>query len=227
MTTEDALRNEHQRQAAAQVSVANVITSLRFCSALDWSQHFEAVSQVERVLQRDPAGVYGNMDFLTRDLYRQAVEELSKPSGEGQKQVAQRAVDRPAGTESGRAQDRGPVGYYLVGKGRPDFEASIGYQPRFARRARRFVFAHATAVYLGSIGLLTALLLVLGLAYLHDQGSSLWLRAAAVLLLSLPASDAAIALVQRLAARWAPPMRLPRQFPPIRRRGLWWSSPRF
>ena len=46
-------------QAAAQVSVANVITSLRLCSTLDWSQYFEAVSLVERVLQRDPAGAYG------------------------------------------------------------------------------------------------------------------------------------------------------------------------
>ena len=57
MTSEDAIRSEHQRQAAAQVSVANVITSLRLCSTLDWSQYFEAVSLVERVLQRDPAGV--------------------------------------------------------------------------------------------------------------------------------------------------------------------------
>jgi cyclic beta-1,2-glucan synthetase len=29
MTSEDAIRSEHQRQAAAQVSVANVVTSLR------------------------------------------------------------------------------------------------------------------------------------------------------------------------------------------------------
>ena len=55
---EEAIRREHQRQAASQVSVANVITSLRLCSTLDWSQYFESVSLVEGVLQRDPAGVY-------------------------------------------------------------------------------------------------------------------------------------------------------------------------
>jgi cyclic beta-1,2-glucan synthetase len=65
MTSEDAIRSEHQHQAAAQVSMANVITSLRLCATLDWSHHFEAVSLVERVLQRDPAGVYGSMDFLS------------------------------------------------------------------------------------------------------------------------------------------------------------------
>src|SRR3982074_832577 len=65
MPSEDAIRAEHQGQAAAQVSVANVITSLRLCATLDWSQYFESVSLVERVLQQDPAGRYGGMDFLS------------------------------------------------------------------------------------------------------------------------------------------------------------------
>src|SRR5581483_11713621 len=54
-TVEAAIRGEHQRQAADQVSVANAIGSLRFCSTLDWRQYFESVSLVEQVLQRDPA----------------------------------------------------------------------------------------------------------------------------------------------------------------------------
>ena len=38
-TTEDAIRAEHQRQATAQVSVANAIGSLRLCSTLDWREY--------------------------------------------------------------------------------------------------------------------------------------------------------------------------------------------
>ena len=83
-TAEAAIRGEHQRQAADQVSVANAITGLRLCSAIDWRQYVESVSLVEQVLQRDPAGAYGRMDFLSRDRQRQAVEELAAPSGEAQ-----------------------------------------------------------------------------------------------------------------------------------------------
>src|ERR1700730_12772462 len=93
MTAEDAIRNEHQRQAAAQVSVANVLTSLRLCSTLNWSDYFEAVSLVEQVLQRAPAGVYSTMDFLSRDRLRQAVEELAGPTGERQVGVALRTIE--------------------------------------------------------------------------------------------------------------------------------------
>ena len=39
-----------------------------------------AVSLVEKVLRRDPAGVYARMDFLSRDRQRQAVEELAEPT---------------------------------------------------------------------------------------------------------------------------------------------------
>ena len=136
------------------------ITSLRLCSTLDWSQYFEAVSLVEHVLQRDPAGVYASMDFLSRDRYRQAVEELAEPHrrGPGARGPA-RGGERAAGRgDAVRRRTRAAhVGYHLIGKGRP--------RPRDRRRlpsaaARSAAGAsssrHATGVYLGSIAVLTA-----------------------------------------------------------------------
>ena len=58
------------------------ITSLRLVSTVDWNRAVERVSLMEQVLQRDPAGVYGRMNFGSRDRYRQAVEELAEPSGD-------------------------------------------------------------------------------------------------------------------------------------------------
>ena len=162
LTSEDAIRREHQRQAAAQVSVANVITSLRLCATLDWSHHFEAVSLVERVLQRDPAGAYGSMDFLSRDRYRQAVEELADPTGEAQLRVGLRAVEsaRQAAEATSQADRAAHVGHHLIGMGRRDLEIDVAYRPEVRTRPRRFVFAHATAAYFASIGLVIALLIL-------------------------------------------------------------------
>ena len=83
-TVEDAIRSEGRHQAAEQAGMANLIGSLRLISTFDWSEFFESVSLVEQVLQRDPAGVYGRMDFRSRDRYRHAVEELAEPTGDGQ-----------------------------------------------------------------------------------------------------------------------------------------------
>ena len=47
LSPEDTIRDQGQRAAADQVSMANAITSLRFCASQDWSRFFESVSQVE------------------------------------------------------------------------------------------------------------------------------------------------------------------------------------
>ncbi len=208
---EEAIRGEHRRQAAAQVTVGNVISSLRLCSTLDWSQYFEAVSLVEGVLQRDPAAVYSRMDFLSRDRYRQAVEELADGTGEGQMRVALRAVESARqAAESGAAERAVHVGHHLIGQGRAELETDVAFRPGWLRRARRGLFAHAAPAYLGAIGLLTALLLGLGHAYARTHADSPWRLACVALLLLLPASEVALAVVQSLCARLAAPRRLAR-----------------
>jgi len=226
-TAEAAIRGEHQRQAAAQVSVANAIGSLRLCSALDWRQYFESVSLVEQVLQRDPAGAYARMDFLSRDQQRQAVETLAAPSGEAQVRVALRAVesarqaatagapaDSSAGSASSRARSRdhraAHVGYHLIDRGRRELEVDVAYRPRFADRARRFIFGHATPVYLGPIAIVTAALLIAAAAYARHEGGGVRVFAALALLLLIPAADIAIALAHRVIVWAIPPRRLPR-----------------
>lgn len=61
--------------------VANIILSMRVISELNWKDFFESVSILEKLLQQDPAGVYSDMDFKTRDLYRNKLEKLSYNSG--------------------------------------------------------------------------------------------------------------------------------------------------
>ena len=211
-TADETVRAEHQREAAAQVSVANVITSLRLCSALDWTKYVESVSLVERVLQRDPAGVHGRMEFLSRDRYRQAVEELADRTGEAQVRVALRAVEsaRLAAETEGTAARAAHVGDHLIGKGRRELEADVAWRPRAGQRLRRFAFAHATPAYLGSIVLTTAALAGAGAAYARHAGASTWMLVGVTLLLLLPASEVASAAIQRLVAHFVPPRRLPR-----------------
>jgi cyclic beta-1,2-glucan synthetase len=211
-TAEAAIRSEHQRQAADQVSVANAITSLRLCSAIDWRDYVESVSLVEQVLQRDPSGAYARMDFLSRDRQRQAVEELAAPTGDAQMRVALRAVESARqAAASGSAADRAAhVGYHLIDAGRRDLEADVAYRPRLGRRAQRLVFAHATLTYLGPVVTMTMVLLAASAAYARHGGASTRLLTALVPLLLIPAADVAIALAQRVFAWAIPPRRLPR-----------------
>ncbi len=67
---EQVVQFEHHRQAASQVTVGNIITSMKLLSMLDWHSFFECVSLTEPILGADPAGIYAQMDFATRNRYR-------------------------------------------------------------------------------------------------------------------------------------------------------------
>jgi cyclic beta-1,2-glucan synthetase len=211
MTAEEAVRSEHQRQGITQVSVANSITSLRLCSEIDWRQFIEGVSLVEQALRRDPAGVYGRMDFLSRDVQRHAVEEIAATSGEAQVQVALKAVESARQAEArGLPADRAAhVGFHLVGPGRSDLEADVAYRPRLGARVRRRALKHPTLLYVGSIGTLTALLLAAAIWYLRSAGATPSVPVMLALLIA-PALALAIAFAQRVATRFVGPRRLPR-----------------
>ena len=123
--------------------MANLIGSLRLISTFDWSEFFESVSLVEQVLQRDPAGVYGRMDFRSRDRYRHAVEELAEPTGEAQLRVALKSVERAR-----QVAERTPGRARRARRLSPDWRRPAAVRTRrrlaardLAQRVRRLFFA--------------------------------------------------------------------------------------
>ncbi len=210
-TVEDAIRAEGQHQAAEQAGMANLIGSLRLISTFDWSEFFESVSLVEQVLQRDPAGVYGRMDFRSRDRYRHAIEELAVPTGEGQLLLALKSVERARQIHVRTPDARDAhVGYHLIGAGRRQFERSVAWQPMLLGRAQRFLFAWATTGYLGSIAVGTALIVATAVLYAWLHGWRGTPLAFVVILTAVPASELVIQLLQRMISSLIPPRRLPR-----------------
>ena len=211
-TVEAAVRAEHQRQAMNHLSMGNSITSLRLCATFDWNRYIEDVSLIERILQRDPPGAYGRMEFTSRDRYRHAVEALSDPTGEAQVRVALRAIEsaRQAAEKQGVDARAAHVGYHLIGGGRRELENDVAHHPRLRQRLRELVFAYATPIYLGAIALITGLGVAAAVLAAAAAQAPPWVRLWAGLLALIPASELAVALMHRVVHRLARPMLMPR-----------------
>jgi cyclic beta-1,2-glucan synthetase len=209
---EEIIRRESQREAAAQLAISNVIGSMRLLSALDWPAFFERVSRVERVLRRDPAGAYPQMDFATRDRYRQSVEELARRSQRDEIAIAERACAlAAAAVTSNPGRDRTHhVGYYLISRGRFQIERETGYPPRLGQRLARFAFRHPAAGYLGSIALLTSLPVASLLIYAGRHGAHWPLLLLAALVVVVPISELALNLINRFVTYQIPPRPVPK-----------------
>ena len=197
-TIDVVVRDEHLRQGATGATMRNIITSLRLIADVDWTELFERVSLVDDALAQDAA--YLEMDFATRNLYRTAIEQLSRSSAHTELEVAHAAVQaaRRAGASDAdpRAAD---AGYHLIANGRPAFEAEIGFRTAWTRRLARANRGAGIGLYVGAIVITAMMLLALPLYHLAGlHGLTLALLA---ILGAVPAVDLAVQLVNTVVMR--------------------------
>lgn len=193
---DELVRQEHQLQGAANVTVRNIITSMRLISDVDWTKFFETVSPVDEVLRA--GSPFGEMDFVTRNLYRTAIEQMARGTGLAEPEIAGRALAIAAAapeSADGDQRNRDP-GYYLLGKGRTAFERSIGFRPVGLALRRRFART-GIAGYVGSVAAMASVVLILPVLGLAGLGITGWPLAALAFVGLLPAIDAALMLVNR------------------------------
>ncbi len=99
LTPDAVVTAEHLWQGAATVTVSNIINSLRMITSIDWADVFESVCPVDKVMSTDPT--FPEVDFATRNLYRNAVERLARGSDQAEIEVARRAIDTAAAVQRG------------------------------------------------------------------------------------------------------------------------------
>jgi cyclic beta-1,2-glucan synthetase len=201
-TPDEVVAETQHRQVATNLTVRNIVTSLRHISAFEWAKFVEGVSLVDRALAAD--GSYREMGYATRDRYRHAIEDLSKGSDASELEVAEAAL-RLAGAQLADRRQRDP-GFYLLGEGRSQLEAEVGFRPGVGLILSRFVKKKAAVVYIGSILVVTALALALPLLAIQPAWPWRWLMA---LLALIPATDVAMTVVNRAVAALARPKELP------------------
>ena len=197
-------------QAADAQAAANSIASLRLLAAIDWREFTEAMSAAEATLRQDPSGVYGRMDAATRAHYRQAVERLARQSLNSEAEVAAEALALAQAADGGADARLRHVGYYLVGDGLPALRARLRLRSSVLASVRGALRRRPFAVWCGAIGGFTLLFTAALLVHAWVDGAGLPLLLALALLAACGASQLALSLVERMAARLVRPRPLAR-----------------
>lgn len=202
---------EFQTLATSETIVANCFLSLRLLATTDWKDIFEQISQVEQILRAEPAGIYANMDFETRNNYRGVIEELARHSIFSEEQIAITAVELCHMADKEPSSPRqAHVGFYLIDKGRSLLEKRIDYQPELRVRVQRAFLTSPTFSYLGDIFSFSILITLAIMAYAAFSGASTIQLIIVGLLGSGLAVETAITLVHWNITHRIKPQRLPR-----------------
>ncbi|MBI4839489.1 MAG: cyclic beta 1-2 glucan synthetase [candidate division NC10 bacterium] len=212
LTIEQLVRSENQQQAADQVSISNSIGSLRFLGATDWREFVETMSVVEQTLREDPGGIYGQMDFATRDRYRHVVEKIAKSSRLSESEVARKVIQlaHEGAATKGSNFRAAHVGFYLIDKGLPQLERRAEVRLSSAEALHRMSCQSPLVLYVGTILLMTGIFTGTLLARAHASGVHGWILWLIGILSLLCGSQLAVAVVNWLATLLATPHLLPR-----------------
>ncbi|WP_134724814.1 GH36-type glycosyl hydrolase domain-containing protein [Paracoccus luteus] len=204
--TERAIQAEYARQSSGNVTVGNIVRSLRRMGEVDWLDWFEGVSKVDAMLAQ--RSEYPLLDQGTRTSYRSAVERIARRSDLTETQVAQRALDEAARRAGQSGTDRVEVGHLLVGEDRAAFRAQAGYAPAWRDRLSGLRRAGVWMLTAPLVAITALLVAAMGWA-VPDVGLAGWQAVLLLALAVLPASDTAMQALGFLAARVVPPKRLP------------------
>jgi cyclic beta-1,2-glucan synthetase len=198
--------------ADADPMLPDLVTSIRHTGETNWTELFLSVSVVDRVLAGDPAQAYTAMDKDSRDAYRHVVSYLARHSTRSERQVAEAAVALASAARGMTHADdvaaarRAHVGYYLVDDGLGALEALIHFRAPLSHRLRDAMTAHPTVTYLGGVALVTVAIVVAMLNGIDMPTTAV----VAFLLLLLPATQAAVELINALVPALVRPRALPK-----------------
>ncbi|MFD1955460.1 GH36-type glycosyl hydrolase domain-containing protein [Paenibacillus thailandensis] len=210
---------EHQLQASYEVTAGHLVQTLRTLSRAEWSMHFGRMSVSERTLRQEHAGSYPAMDEQSRHTLRRQVEKLAARYGVPENMVAQQAValaERHSADPAERNNERDSgeallprqafAAYYLLdAPGQRELYRSLREcgNPRRKLSGQLRVLP-GTGAYLSWTVLLFAVLLaaagwITAAAQRGPMDAFAW--AAAILVLALPVTDWAVAVMHGLIGR--------------------------
>ena len=193
-------------QAADNLSVSNAVTSLRALGDADWS---DLVSRTSALMQRMLAApTFAAEHATTRDQSLHGIELLARRSGRSEVAVTDTLLGlmQTAPSPDSAASS---AGHWLFDAGRPALVEALGLREGLVSLWRGMARRLALPVYLGALGLGTVGL-VAWLVH-HEALATVggWAVLGAVLM-AFPASEAVIAVINRLISESARPHHLPR-----------------
>ena len=201
---DQVIANAQLRLGATNVTMRNIVTSMRLSSEMDWADFFEEVSLVDARLRDSPT--YAEMDFTTRNRYRTEIEILARRSDWSEDAAADACVVLAAQGET--AQSRDP-GHWLIAEGRIALELKLGFKPSMALRLRRGVGRFGLAGYLAAIAAVSLAILALGLSLASAAGAGGLALAVLAMTGIGVAADVGAAIVNTIVTRSLPPIPLP------------------
>lgn len=191
-------------------AISSSVSGLRNLDNINWEEVFSNSSEVEEILSKDPAGVYSNMDFHSKDYYRHVLEKIARQNKLSETFLA-RKVLQCAEKNSGMDFEN-HVGYYLIDNGRDELNSLLNIDFKGFEKLKDMIKGRAVGIYIGTIVLLTAILMgsFITWSYLNDTNISIAKYILATVVTIIPLSEVVISILNWSITKLSTPNLLPK-----------------
>lgn len=195
----------HIKEGNIATAIGITINSLRIMDSINWKNFFAETSNIEKILKQDPADIYNNMDFETKDYYRHKIEEISRKTNIKEIELVKTALELSSLHLENKDIYKKHIGYYLVDDGIDELLKRFNINKNIDKRMSK-------ATYLSTIFLGTILidLVVLLLTYLIPLNFSIGQYILAFILMIIPSSEVVISLLNWFIAKVTPVSFIPK-----------------
>lgn len=202
----------HADQTCDNLSVSNAVAALRAIGDADWSCIVARASALMGMMLQSAA--FEAEHTLTRDRTLHDIEALSRRSARSEMEVTRQLLASMRGPPPSPqdAAAAGTASYWLRGGGRAALDRALGMPgwtaPAWTGAVRGLLLpAYLGAMAGGTFALVAWMPMAFGMA---QAPAAAWLSGLCALLLAFPASEAVMAVINRLVGESAPPSHLPR-----------------
>ncbi len=202
LTLQEVIKKEHFDIALKKVSIGNSIKSIHALQRMNFLEIFEKINGVEEILKQDPSRIYENMDYKTKDYYRNKVKEIAKKTKISEIYVAKKVIEL-ASLEKEDIK-KGHIGYYLIDKGKQELYHSLGLKNKNTDTKQK------VEIYILLVNVISAVLAILiGICFSNITQSILFGVIQAVLVF-IPITEIVIKIIENILGKIVKPKYIPK-----------------
>ena len=199
ITVTEAIQKEHFDIAISKISMANCITSIKRIQRINFLDIFEKINGVEGILNNEPAKIYENMEYKTKEYYRNTIKEIAKKTNMSEIYVAKKVVELCRQAQNGEKESH--IGYYLIDEGKEKLYKKLEYKEHILKQEIK------VKIYIATIVIFT---IVISALISQALTKELVKRILFTILLLIPISEIVIQTIQYILGKVVKPKLIPK-----------------
>ena len=200
-TISDIIKKEHFDIAIKKLTIGNCIRSIKDIQRINFTTIFEQINGVEEILKKDPAKVYSDMTYKTKEYYRNKIKELSIKTKISEIYITTKALE--LANKNIKDRKKSHIGYYFIDKGNIELRKELGIKPPILEKTKE-------KLYIASILILTSLLTLITTICLYNISKSIVLSILFLIFSFIPISEIVIKTIQYILSKTVKPKLIPK-----------------